>query len=45
MPKKNEPEWMKKGREKSEKVAKDKVEKTQKEIQEILDEANKKKNK
>lgn len=40
---KNEPEWIKKGREKSQQAAKDKVEKTTKEVQEIVDKANEKK--
>lgn len=39
MPKKNEPDWMKKGREKAERAAKEKVEKTTKECQEIIDKA------
>lgn len=38
MVKKNEPEWMTKGRKKAEADAKAKVEKTQKEVQAILDE-------
>lgn len=38
MAKKNEPEWVTKGREKAQAAAKAKVEKTQKEVQAILDE-------
>lgn len=41
MVKKSEPEWVKKGREKAQAAAKAKVEKTQKEVQAILDEKTK----
>lgn len=45
MTKKNEPEWMKKGRERAEAIARGKIEKTQKEVQAILDEKAKGKEK